>query len=50
MMRQYKCNVCGDVFTSRSKLFDHVRVEGHAAAVEGRGDRIPPGNKGKKRR
>lgn len=48
---QFKCNVCQDVFGSRSKLFDHVRVEGHAAAVEQKGDTVPSGGKkGKKRR
>ncbi|KAI5454891.1 hypothetical protein NCC49_002167 [Naganishia albida] len=49
---EFKCNVCQDKFGSRSKLFDHVRMEGHAAAVEVKGDRemAPSGKKGKKRR
>ncbi|CAO1630202.1 unnamed protein product [Parajaminaea phylloscopi] len=29
------CNVCGKGFDSRSKLFTHVREEGHALAVKG---------------
>lgn len=49
---KFKCNVCQDKFGSRSKLFDHVRMEGHAAAVEVKGDQemAPSGKKGKKRR
>ncbi len=28
----FDCNVCGDSFPSRTKLFDHVKAEGHALA------------------
>lgn len=27
---QGKCGVCGAEFPSRSKLFDHIKLEGHA--------------------
>ncbi|KAJ9097707.1 hypothetical protein QFC21_004745 [Naganishia friedmannii] len=51
-VKEFKCNVCQDLFGSRSKLMDHVRLEGHAAAVEVKDDRFlpPSGKKGKKRR
>ena len=29
-----KCNVCSEVFPSRTKLFDHIRAQGHALKVE----------------
>lgn len=47
-----RCNVCGQGFDSRSKLFTHVREEGHALAKGS--DTMPPemweaeGRKGKK--
>ncbi|KAI9005922.1 hypothetical protein BC832DRAFT_620814 [Gaertneriomyces semiglobifer] len=48
------CNVCGEVFTSRTKLFDHVRREGHAIAVntnEARSeDAAASSKKGKKKK
>ncbi|KAK4523925.1 hypothetical protein GAYE_SCF00G1823 [Galdieria yellowstonensis] len=28
-----RCNVCGENFTSRNKLFEHIRTEGHALRV-----------------
>lgn len=31
----HRCNVCDDQFTSKSKLFDHVRREGHELAQPG---------------
>lgn len=41
---QHKCSVCAESFPSRTKLFNHVRDEGHAAAVPVSG----PGGKSKK--
>ncbi|KZT57907.1 DnaJ-domain-containing protein [Calocera cornea HHB12733] len=41
-----KCNVCGDEFDSRTKLFAHVRETGHAAAEPEKGK--AGGNKSKK--
>ena len=29
-----KCNVCSQAFSSRTKLFDHIREQGHALKVE----------------
>jgi len=29
-----KCNVCAEIFPSRTKLFDHIRMQGHALKVE----------------
>jgi len=26
------CNVCGETFESRTKLFEHINLEGHALA------------------
>lgn len=40
---QQVCNVCNEKFTSRTKLFDHVKREGHMLAP-GQGD----GGKGKR--
>jgi len=40
------CNVCGEVFESRTKLFEHVNREGHALA-DPRGGNSPK-KKGKK--
>ncbi|KAI5305630.1 hypothetical protein KEM56_003810 [Ascosphaera pollenicola] len=46
---EMKCGVCAEEFTSRTKLFNHIREEGHAqlktAGSVGKG-----GKKGKKRR
>lgn len=30
---QHRCNVCDEVFASRTKLFDHITEEGHALAT-----------------
>jgi hypothetical protein len=30
-----KCKTCGAVFPSNSKLFDHIKLTGHAAAKTG---------------
>lgn len=35
-----KCNVCGEGFDSRSKLFNHVREEGHALADSSLKDQV----------
>lgn len=40
------CNVCGETFDSRTKLFEHVNREGHALADPR--DRNTPKKKGKK--
>jgi len=40
------CNVCGEKFDSRTKLFEHVNREGHALADPN--DRNTPKKKGKK--
>lgn len=29
--KSLKCTVCDEEFTSRNKLFDHIKTEGHAA-------------------
>lgn len=48
------CNVCNEWFESRSKLFNHVRKEGHALAVKGSmttqdwNEAVFTGGKGKK--
>jgi DnaJ family protein A protein 5 len=41
-----QCNVCGETFDSRTKLFEHVNREGHALADPR--DRSTPKKKGKK--
>ena len=44
------CTVCGSSFPSRTRLFDHIREEGHAAVREdGGGAKAGKGGKGKKR-
>lgn len=43
------CNVCGATFPSRSKLFDHIAEEGHAAAREVTSKGKASSKKGKKR-
>ncbi|KZO96736.1 DnaJ-domain-containing protein [Calocera viscosa TUFC12733] len=44
-----KCNVCGEEFDSRTKLFAHVRETGHAAAEPERGKGgASKGKKGKR--
>jgi len=40
-----RCNVCQQAFESKTKLYNHIRDEGHAAAVEG-----PKGGKKGKRK
>ena len=40
-----KCNACAEVFPSRTKLFDHIRMQGHALKVE-----VDANHKGKKKR
>jgi DnaJ family protein A protein 5 len=41
-----QCNVCGETFESRTKLFEHVNREGHALADPHDGN--TPKKKGKK--
>ena len=41
-----KCNVCSGVFPSRTKLFEHIREQGHAMKVE----QIDDSQKGKKKK
>jgi hypothetical protein len=41
-----QCNVCGETFESRTKLFEHVNREGHALADPRDGN--TPKKKGKK--
>jgi hypothetical protein len=36
-MDQFNCNVCQEVFGSKTKLFEHVSESGHAMASEGAG-------------
>ncbi|PPQ73171.1 hypothetical protein CVT26_014770 [Gymnopilus dilepis] len=44
------CNVCGDSFASRTKLFAHITESGHALAdPSGENERGHSGKKGKKR-
>jgi DnaJ family protein A protein 5 len=31
---ELKCNVCGESFPSKNKLFQHVKEKGHAIAVK----------------
>jgi hypothetical protein len=45
-MDQFSCNVCEEVYNSRTKLFEHVRESGHALASEGAGS--SSGKKSKK--
>jgi len=43
--QQLKCNVCGEKFSSKTKLFAHIDEEGHAIApIETAG-----GDQGRKR-
>jgi len=30
---EFKCNVCGAVFDSKTKLFKHIKATGHALRV-----------------
>ncbi|KAK0387125.1 hypothetical protein NLU13_5438 [Sarocladium strictum] len=41
---EHRCAICASTFTSKTKLFNHIREEGHAAAVP------TASNKGKKNR
>ena len=45
-----KCNVCSESFSSRTKLFDHIRAEGHAIKVEPPEGENSKGKKKKKRK
>ncbi|KAH8706853.1 hypothetical protein BGZ61DRAFT_350733 [Ilyonectria robusta] len=40
----HRCSVCGETFTSKTKLFNHIRENGHAAPV------ARPGAGGKKKK
>ena len=43
------CNVCGEQFPSRTKLFDHVKKEGHMLAPgQGDGGKSKKGKKNKR--
>lgn len=44
--RAQNCNVCGDTFQSRSKLFQHINETGHALADGAAG--TPAGSAGGK--
>ncbi|KAL1728158.1 hypothetical protein EV714DRAFT_285934 [Schizophyllum commune] len=46
---QTRCNVCGEAFPSKTKLFGHIEASGHAlAAPEGKPGGGAKGRKGKK--
>ncbi|TFK28209.1 DnaJ-domain-containing protein [Coprinopsis marcescibilis] len=45
----WQCNVCQEDFSSRSKLFDHIKAEGHAAATLEQSGKRGKSGKGKKR-
>lgn len=42
-----QCNACGECFSSRTKLFSHIRTSGHAA---GAADQEPPSKKSNRKR
>lgn len=46
---QLQCNVCRESFVSKTKLFNHIRDEGHASAVPEKGGGSKKATKGKKR-
>lgn len=43
-----RCNVCQETFTSRTKLFNHIKDTGHAMATEGHGGQRSSKKVGKK--
>ena len=45
---EYVCNVCGEEFDTRNKLFTHVREKGHALAKEGGSKKSSSKKKGKR--
>lgn len=47
-MSQFQCNVCSAGFPSKTKLFNHIEAEGHAAAVPEKGGKKKT-TKGKRR-
>ncbi len=47
LWEQHRCSVCGEHFESRTKLFKHIRDEGHATPLS-RGTPALSKSKGKK--